>query len=102
MSKFWYFLRKQVKIKKSNGQMLAINEIFEKNPTTIKNFGIWLRYQSRTVYHNMYKEFPDTTLNRAVEQMYTDMASIYRVSKVRPPTRKLKTTFKASKPNLFM
>ncbi|KAG2318973.1 hypothetical protein Bca52824_012186 [Brassica carinata] len=132
MSKFWYFLRKQVKIKKSNGQMLAINEIFEKNPTTIKNFGIWLRYQSRTVYHNMYKEFPDTTLNRAVEQMYTDMASIYRVrqplsqplcarerestkqfhnskikfplvySKVRPPTRKLKTTFKASKPNLFI
>ncbi|KAL8268649.1 hypothetical protein R6Q59_002447 [Mikania micrantha] len=45
-----YFLRK---LKKSNGQMLAINEIFEKNPTTIKNYGIWLRYQSRTGYHNM-------------------------------------------------
>ncbi|CAF1709818.1 unnamed protein product [Brassica oleracea] len=139
MSKFWYFLRKQVKIKKSNGQMLAINEIFEKNPTTIKNFGIWLRYQSRTGYHNMYKEFRDTTLNGAVEQMYTEMASRHRVRfpciqiiktatvpaalckrestkqfhnskikfplvyrKVRPPTRKLKTTYKASKPNLFM
>ncbi|XP_018509141.1 60S ribosomal protein L18a-2 isoform X2 [Brassica rapa] len=129
MSKFWYFLRKQVKIKKSNGQMLAINEIFEKNPTTINNFGIWLRYQSRTGYHNMYKEFRDTTLNGAVEQMYTEMASRHRVRfpciqickrestkqfhnskikfplvyrKVRPPTRKLKTTYKASKPNLFM
>jgi hypothetical protein len=44
--------------------MLAINEIFEKNPTTIKNYGIWLRYQSRTGYHNMYKEtLTSETLN---------------------------------------
>ncbi|XP_030480082.2 large ribosomal subunit protein eL20y isoform X2 [Cannabis sativa] len=138
-SKFWYFLRKLKKVKKSNGQVLAINEIFEKNPTTIKNFGIWLRYQSRTGYHNMYKEYRDTTLNGAVEQMYTEMASRHRVrfpciqiiktatipaklckreitkqfhnskikfplvfKKVRPPTRKLKTTYKATRPNLFM
>ncbi|KAJ0233654.1 hypothetical protein HA466_0280070 [Hirschfeldia incana] len=53
--------------------------IFEKNPTTIKNFGIWLTYRSRTGYHNMYKEFRDTTLNEAVEQMYTEMASRHRV-----------------------
>uniref|UniRef100_A0A3Q7FNI9 Cytochrome b561 domain-containing protein n=8 Tax=Solanum TaxID=4107 RepID=A0A3Q7FNI9_SOLLC len=138
-SKFWYFLRKLKKVKKSNGQMLAINEIFEKNPTTIKNYGIWLRYQSRTGYHNMYKEYRDTTLNGGVEQMYTEMASRHRVrhhciqiiktatipaklckrestkqfhdskikfplvfKKVRPPSRKLKTTYKATKPNLFM
>ncbi|KAF9682836.1 hypothetical protein SADUNF_Sadunf05G0149600 [Salix dunnii] len=233
-SKFWYFLRKLKKVKKSNGQILAINEvcvirhallvvlswhhflalnvegflgkvitvlilcylptwiscsnlnctfsliegksilagystlvkvsvdnlfqyffvirilvlglggslkgnIFEKNPTKIKNFGIWLRYQSRTGYHNMYKEYRDTTLNGAVEQMYTEMASRHRVrfpciqiiktatipaklckrestkqfhnskikfplvfKKVRPPTRKLKTTYKASRPNLFI
>ncbi|KAJ8557851.1 hypothetical protein K7X08_004617 [Anisodus acutangulus] len=78
-SKFWYFLRKLKKVKKSNGQMLAINEIFEKNPTKIKNYGIWLRYQSRTGYHNMYKEYRDTTLNGGVEQMYTEMASRHRV-----------------------
>ncbi|KAK9064357.1 hypothetical protein SSX86_015739 [Deinandra increscens subsp. villosa] len=138
-SKFWYFLRKLKKVKKSNGQMLAINEIFEKNPTTIKNYGIWLRYQSRTGYHNMYKEYRDTTLNGGIEQMYTEMASRHRVrhhciqviktatipaklckrestkqfhnskikfplvfKKVRPPTRKLKTTYKASRPNLFV
>ena len=120
-------------MKKSNGQILAFNEIVEKNPTTIKNFGIWLCYQSRTGYHNMYKEYRDTTLNGAVEQMYTEMASRHRVrspciqiiktatvhfnickrdntkqfhksdirfplvyQKVRPLTRKLKTTFKAS------
>ncbi|KAK7300163.1 hypothetical protein RJT34_10999 [Clitoria ternatea] len=138
-SKFWYFLRKLKKVKKSNGQVLAINEIFEKNPTKINNYGIWLRYQSRTGYHNMYKEYRDTTLNGAVEQMYNEMGSRHRVrfpciqiiktatvpaklckrestkqfhdskikfplvfKKVRPPTRKLKTTFKASRPNLFM
>ncbi|XP_052107408.1 aspartic proteinase nepenthesin-1 [Arachis duranensis] len=138
-SKFWYFLRKLKKVKKSNGQVLAINEIFEKNPTKINNYGIWLRYQSRTGYHNMYKEFRDTTLNGAVEQMYNEMASRHRVrfpciqiiktatvpakmckrestkqfhnskikfplvfKKVRPPTRKLKTTYKATRPNLFM
>ncbi|XP_043700402.1 uncharacterized protein LOC122651144 [Telopea speciosissima] len=138
-SKFWYFLRKLKKVKKSNGQVLAINEIFEKNPTKIKNYGIWLRYQSRTGYHNMYKEYRDTTLNGAVEDMYNEMASRHRVRfpciqiiktatipanlckrestkqfhnakikfplvfrKVRPPSRKLKTTYKASKPNLFM
>nr|GEZ73675.1 ribosomal protein L18a [Tanacetum cinerariifolium] len=53
--------------------------IFEKNPTTIKNYGIWLRYQSRTGYHNMYKEYRDTTLNGSIEQMYTEMASRHRV-----------------------
>ncbi|PWS22850.1 hypothetical protein DKP78_16215 [Enterococcus faecium] len=36
-SKFWYFLRKLKKVKKSTGQMIAINEIFERNPTTINN-----------------------------------------------------------------
>ncbi|KAK5802245.1 hypothetical protein PVK06_029830 [Gossypium arboreum] len=80
----------------SNGQVLAINEgmagagggragsrrdrwqkqvegmgwqnwIFDKNPTKIKNYGIWFRYQSRTDYHNMYKEYRDTILNGAVE-----------------------------------
>ncbi|XP_044474041.1 60S ribosomal protein L18a-like isoform X2 [Mangifera indica] len=78
-SKFWYFLRKLKKVKKSNGQMLAINEIFEMNPTKVKNYGIWLRYQSRTGYHNTYKQYRDTTLNGAVEQMYTEMASRHRV-----------------------
>ncbi|KAG0453159.1 hypothetical protein HPP92_025823 [Vanilla planifolia] len=49
--------------------------IFEKYPTKIKNYGIWVRYQSRTGYHNMYKEHRDTTLNVAVEKMYDEMAS---------------------------
>jgi large subunit ribosomal protein L18Ae len=78
-SKFWYFLRKLKKVKKSHGQILSINEIFEKKPTTIKNFGLWIRHQSRSGYHNMYKEYRDVTLNGAVEQMYSEMASRHRV-----------------------
>lgn len=138
-SKFWYFLRKLQKVKKAHGQLLAINEIFEKYPTTIKNYGIWVRYQSRTGYHNMYKEYRDLTLNGAVEQMYDEMASRHRVRfpciqiiktatipvslckrvntkqfhnskikfplttrKIRPPSRSLKTTYKASRPNTFV
>ncbi|KAH0943694.1 hypothetical protein HID58_003331 [Brassica napus] len=61
-----YFLRKLKKVKKSNGQILAINEIFEKNQE--------LRY----------------------------LAALPEPNRVRPPTRKLKTTYKAPKPNLFM
>ena len=114
-------------------------QIFEKKPTTIKNYGIWVRYQSRTGYHNMYKEYRDTTLNGGVEQMYDEMASRHRVRspciqiiktatvpaklckrentkqfhdskikfplilrKIRPPSRKLKTTYKATRPNTFV
>nr|KAJ0215427.1 hypothetical protein LSAT_V11C300154090 [Lactuca sativa] len=81
-SKLWYFLRKLKKVKKSNGQMLALNEIFEKNPSTIRNYGIWLRYQSTTGYHNKYKDYRGTTLNGGVEQMYSEMASCYKVHQV--------------------
>ena len=35
----------------------------------MKNYGIWVRYMSRTGFHNMYKEYRDTTLNGAVEQV---------------------------------
>jgi large subunit ribosomal protein L18Ae len=61
--------------------MLAscLAQIFEKKPTTIKNFGLWIRHQSRSGYHNMYKEYRDVTLNGAVEQMYSEMASRHRV-----------------------
>ena len=56
-----------------------IFQTFEKNPTKIKNYGIWLRYQSRTGYDSMYKEYRDTTLNGAIRVMYNEMASRHRV-----------------------
>lgn len=53
-------------------------QITEKYPTKIKNFGVWVRYQSRTGYHNMYKEYRDVTLNGAVEQVliHRDMVTL--------------------------
>merc|ERR1712129_158964 len=42
------------------------------------NYGIWLRYESRTNTHNMYKEFRDVTINGAVGKMYQEMAGRHR------------------------
>jgi ribosomal protein L20A (L18A) len=36
-------------------------------------------WQNRTGYQNMYKEFRDVTLNGAVDQLYTEMASLHRI-----------------------
>merc|ERR1712196_755200 len=40
--------------------------------------GIWLRYESRTNTHNMYKEYRDVTINGAVSQMFAEMAGRHR------------------------
>ena len=71
-------MKKVCKAKKTGGEMLAINEIFEKNPNAVKNYGIWLRYRSRTDQHNMYKEYRDLTINGAVSQMYAEMSGRHR------------------------
>lgn len=47
-SRFWYFLSQLRKIKKSNGEIVSLNVISEKRPLKVKNFGIWLRYNSRS------------------------------------------------------
>lgn len=78
-SKFWYFLSRLKKVKKANGQILACNEIFEEDVTSIKNFGIWIRYQSRTGFHNAYKEYREVSMNKAVDALYEEMASRHRV-----------------------
>lgn len=77
-SKFWYYMSSLKRIKKANGELLSQSEIFEKNPNNVKNFGIWLRYDSRSGSHNMYKEFRSTTVCGAVEQMYQEMAARHR------------------------
>ena len=68
-SRFWYFLHQYKKMKKTTGEILSVNEIFERKPHTVKNFYISLRYNSRSGTHNMYKEYRDTSLTGAVEQM---------------------------------
>mmetsp|Transcript_149022 Transcript_149022/g.211717 ORF Transcript_149022/g.211717 Transcript_149022/m.211717 type:complete len:192 (-) Transcript_149022:109-684(-) len=77
-SRFWFFLHQMSKMKRSTGEILAVNEIREKNSQTVKNFGITIRYTSRSNIHNMYKEYRDTTLCGAVQQMYAELAGRHR------------------------
>jgi large subunit ribosomal protein L18Ae len=77
-SRFWYFLRKLKRVKKANGEIIAVNEIYEPDSSTVKNFGVWLRYKSRSDTVNMYKEYRDVTMTGAVEQMYMEMSGRHR------------------------
>ena len=80
-SRFWYYMKRLCRVKKAHGEVISVHEVFEKNPGIIKNFGIWVRYDSRSGTHNMYKEFRDTTLVGAVEQMYSDLGARHRARK---------------------
>jgi len=77
-SRFWYFLGQLKKVKKANGEIIGVNVIHEKKPLKVKNFGIWLRYDSRSGTHNMYKEYRELTRADAVKSVYQDMAARHR------------------------
>jgi large subunit ribosomal protein L18Ae len=53
-------------------------QIHEKHPQKVKNFGVWLRYDSRSGTHNMYKEYREMSRTDAVEALYSDMAARHR------------------------
>merc|ERR1712194_407010 len=69
-SRFWYFMGRLCRVKKANGQIVSVNQIFEKTPEKVKNFGIWFRYDSRTGTHNAYKENREVALTDAVNSLY--------------------------------
>ncbi len=80
-SKFWYFLKRLNKVKKAVGEILSCNEIFEKDPTKVKTFGIVCTYKSKFGYHTLYKEFRSLTLNGAVNQLYSEMAGRHKAQR---------------------
>ena len=80
-SRFWYQMRKLNSLKRANGEILAVHVINEKNTRYVKTYGIVLRMQSRTGFHNMYKEFRDVSLNGAVSQLYQEMSGSHRADK---------------------
>uniref|UniRef100_A0A803JS74 Large ribosomal subunit protein eL20 n=1 Tax=Xenopus tropicalis TaxID=8364 RepID=A0A803JS74_XENTR len=67
-SRFWYFVSQLKKMKKSSGEIVYCGQVYEKTPLKVKNFGIWLRYDSRSGTHNMYREYRDLTTAAAVTQ----------------------------------
>ncbi len=79
VSKFWYLIHQMRKMKKSTGEILDVNEIRGKNCRIIKHYGVWLRYDSRSGTHNMYREYRDLTLCGAIDQLYSEMAGRHRV-----------------------
>lgn len=68
-SKFWYFLKRLNKVRRVVGEILSVNEVFEKDPSKVKTYGIVCTYKSKFGYHTLYKEFRSTTLNGAVAQL---------------------------------
>ena len=68
-SRFWYFMSRMCRVKKANGQIISVSQIFEKAPEQVKNIGIWFRYDSRTGTHNAYKEYREVSLTNAVNSL---------------------------------
>ena len=77
-SKFWYYMHQFRKMKKTTGEILDCVELVEKYSRVVKTYGIWLRYDSRSGTHNMYREFRDVRLTGAVSQLYDEMAGRHR------------------------
>jgi len=77
-SKFWYYMHQFRKMKKTTGEILDCVELKETGPKIVKNYGVWLRYQSRSGTHNMYREFRDIKLTGAITQLYNEMAGRHR------------------------
>ena len=73
-SKFWYFMKRQHKVRKIQGEIISTSEIFERKTGCIRNYGIVLRYLTRADTVNMYKEYRDTSICGAVSQMYMEMS----------------------------
>lgn len=58
--------------------IFGVEQVCEKKPQTVSTYGIWMRYDSRTGHHNMYREYRDVTVNGAVSKMYQDVAARHR------------------------
>merc|ERR1711937_915982 len=77
-SRFWFFVSFYKKINKTAGEVVECREVVERHPGSVKNYGIWIRYDSRSTTENMYREYRDTSLPGAVTQMYGDMGARHR------------------------
>jgi len=78
-SRFWHYMKALKKVKKANGEIIQCRRVVESNPSRkVKNYGIWLRYRSRTGEHNMYKEYRDLTAAGGVTQCFREMGGQHR------------------------
>merc|ERR1719411_2502731 len=68
------------KMKKTLGEIVCCEQVHEKRPTTIKNYGIWLRYVSRSGIHNMYREYRDMTARHRARASSIQVMQVERVA----------------------
>merc|ERR1712150_112822 len=47
----------------------------------VKNFGFWLKYQSRSGVHNMYREYRALSVEVAAKKLFMDMGGRHRAKK---------------------
>lgn len=78
-SKFWNVARRIARLKKANGEVLAVKHVVEPEPERVKNYGIWLTYRATKTIKNIYKEFRDTTTEGAVTRLYQEMAGTHNI-----------------------
>ena len=73
-SRFWYQMKRQNKVRRTQGEIVSVSQIFERSTNAVRNYGIVLKYNTRNDIVNMYKEYRDNSLCGAVSQMYSEMA----------------------------
>ena len=73
-SRFWYQMKRQNKVRRTQGEIVSVSEIFERNNNSIKNYGIVIKYESRKGMLNMYKEYRSNSLCNAMSMLYSEMA----------------------------
>ena len=82
-SKFWKIMRTQNKIKKSQGEVLRIQEVHGSSKVEARNYGIYLKYHTNVGDKNMFKEYRAESVKSALDQMYNEMGGNYSVSRDR-------------------
>ena len=104
-SRFWYYMKKLKKLKKSVGEIVSCEQVFEKNQTSVKNFGVWIRYNSRSGTHNMYREYRDITVTGKLNLVFIISALFTHTVSRRPLGIQLHSKYSAPAwfpPSLFL
>ena len=61
------------------GELVSFQKIKPLKTNFVRNFGIWIKYDSKNGPINMYKEYRDVSIISAIEQMYLEMAGSYKI-----------------------
>ena len=79
-SAFWKSSRILKRVKRTRGEILKVQEVFEQGRVKAKNYGIFLKYRSTTGVHNCFKEYRAVSIKDAINQMYNEMGGNYKCS----------------------